>query len=269
MDDRDAGSEAEGAAAPASSPRLRRWLPLLALGAVTLAALVGGAHSVLSFDALVVHAGRLQAWVAERPVAAASCYAAAYVAIVALSVPGALLATLTGGFLFGAALGGALTAVAATAGATIVFLIARSAVGGALARRADSAAARLAKGFREDAFGFLLALRLAPAFPFFVVNLAAAVLGVPLRTFVATTALGILPGTFAFSAVGAGLGGLVAEEGRRRADCLAGGGRDCAAKLDPASLVSGPILLALSGLAAAALVPVAVRRWRAGSRPSA
>jgi uncharacterized membrane protein YdjX (TVP38/TMEM64 family) len=247
--------------------RLRRIAPLAALAVAALALTATGAHRALSFDALVVHAGELRAFAADRPLAAAAAYGALYVAVIALSLPVGLIATLAGGFLFGVPLGAALTIAAATAGATLVFLVARSAVGDALTARARGPASRLADGFRKDAFGYLLFLRLTPAFPFVVVNLVPALLGVGLRTFVAATAIGITPATVAFTAVGAGLGGLVAEAGARRADCLARGGGDCAATLDPAAVVSWPILLALTGLGVAALVPILARRLKARSDP--
>lgn len=241
----------------------RRLLPLGVLAAAALAIYLSGLHRLLSFDALVTHAGALQAFVAENAVLAALAYVAAYVAIVALSLPGALFATLAGGFLFGGLAGGGLTIVAATLGATIVFLIARTAVGDALVRRAGGAIAKLADGFRSDAFEYLLFLRLVPVFPFFVVNLAPAVLGVTLKTFVAATALGIVPGTLAFSFVGAGLGGVVSEQAAAREACLARGGTDCAARLDPSSLLSTSTLLAFAALGVVALLPIAVKKLRA------
>ncbi|GBD50349.1 TVP38/TMEM64 family protein [Methylopila sp. Yamaguchi] len=254
---------------PPRRPLWRRLGPVLLLLALVAAAFAGGVHRLLSFDALVAHAGALQGFVAGNGPVAAAAYVAVYAALVAMSLPGALVATLTGGFLFGGLLGGALAVVAATTGATVVFLIARTAIGDALVARARGAIARLADGFREDAFSYLLFLRLAPVFPFFVVNLAPAALGVRLKTFVAATALGIVPGTFAFAFVGAGLGGVVAQEAERRGACLARGGADCAARLDPSTLVSTPILLALGGLAVVALLPVAAKRLRRRKGPAA
>lgn len=244
-------------------PLLRRLAPAAALALAAAAVFATGAHRYLSFDALVANAGLLQAFVAGHAAAAAALYVGAYAALVAASLPGALLATLAGGFLFGGLVGGALTVVAATAGATALFLVARTAFGDVLARRAGGAVARLADGFRKDAFEYLLFLRLTPAFPFFVVNLAPAVLGVRLRTFVAATALGIIPGTFAFAFVGAGLGGLVAQKASEREACLAAGGRDCAATLDAASLLSPSTLAAFAALGVVALIPVVVRKARA------
>ena len=123
------------------------------------------------------------------------------VAAVALSIPGAAILTITGGILFGWRVGGLAALLGATTGATIVFLIARGACGESILRRAGPLAGKLAQGFRAHAFNYLLFLRLVPVFPFWLVNLAPAVVGVRLATFVLATALGIIPATFAFALV--------------------------------------------------------------------
>ena len=119
--------------------------------------------------------------------------------VVALSLPGGAVLTLAGGFLFGWFIGGVASIIGATIGATIVFLIARSTIGDALAARAGPFLSRFRQGFQQDAFSYLLFLRLVPIFPFWLVNLAPGLLGVGFGTYVATTLLGIVPGTFAYS----------------------------------------------------------------------
>ncbi len=126
-------------------------------------------------------------------------FVALYAAVVALSLPGGAVLTMAGGFLFGWLLGGLASIVGATIGASIVFLIARSALGEFLAARAGPWLSRFRQGFQDDAFSYLLFLRLVPIFPFWLVNLAPALLGVGFVTYVATTFLGIIPGTFAYS----------------------------------------------------------------------
>jgi uncharacterized membrane protein YdjX (TVP38/TMEM64 family) len=149
--------------------------------------------------------------------------------------------------LFGAVLGTSLTVLGATAGAVAVFLAARSAFGDVLRARADSFVGRLEAGFRRDAFSYLLFLRLVPAFPFWLVNIAPAVFKVPLRTFAITTFLGIIPGTAVYCSVGAGLGSVL---DRNEAPDL--------------GLVFEPrVLLPLLALAALALVPMLYGRWKA------
>lgn len=224
----------------------RRLLPLLLLAALSAAVLALGLPDALSLDSLRDNREALQRFVAAHGVVAALSYVAAYAAVVALSLPGATLMTLAGGFLFGVALGGTLAVLSATLGASLLFIVARSAVGGLLSRRAGPFLRRMEAGFRADAFHYLLSLRLMPVFPFWAVNLVAAVLGMPAGGFVVATAVGILPGTFVFAAFGAGLGGVFAS----------------GAALRMADIVSPTLLFGLAGLGLLALLPVAVRRWK-------
>ncbi len=107
--------------------------------------------------------------------------------------------------------------------------------------------ARMEAGFKEDALSYLLVLRLIPAFPFFIVNLVPALLGVPLRTFAIATFLGIIPGTFVFSSIGAGLGSIF----------------DNMQEFTLKGALTPQVLTALIGLAVLALIPVAVKRFKA------
>ena len=171
----------------------RRLAPLgvaLALAAVVFAM---GWHRELSLENLVRHRATLDAFVEAHQWTAVALFVAAYVAVVALSLPCAAIMTLASGVLFGTLAGGGASVIGATLGAAAIFLIAKTAFGAQLAQRAGSVAERLAEGFRKDAFNYLLFLRLVPVFPFFVVNLAAAVLGVRLATFIAATSIGIIP----------------------------------------------------------------------------
>jgi uncharacterized membrane protein YdjX (TVP38/TMEM64 family) len=184
-----------------------------------------------------------------------------YVAVVSLSLPGALLLTLTGGVLFGGLIGGIAAVVGATAGATVIFLVAQSAFGEHLVRRAGPRAAKLAEGFRADAFSYLLFLRLVPVFPFFLVNLVPALAGVPLGTFVAATLIGV-PAGFAFAFIGAGLESVIRSQGDSYMACVAKGGSDCRVDFDLKSAITGELIVALVALGIIALLPVAVKRLR-------
>ena len=139
-------------------------------------------------------------------------YIGLYIVAVALSLPGAAFLTVAGGFLFGLAVGASAAVVGATVGATIIFLVARTALGEPLLRRAGPRAEQLAKGFREDAFSYLLFLRLVPAFPFFLVNLVPAFAGVRLRPFLAATALGIIPAALVYAFAGTGLDSVITAQ---------------------------------------------------------
>jgi uncharacterized membrane protein YdjX (TVP38/TMEM64 family) len=158
--------------------------------------------------------------------------------------------------------GGLASIVGASIGATLVFLIAKSAFGEHLVRRAGPLASRLAEEFRTDAFSYLLFLRLVPAFPFFLVNLVPALLGVRLGTFVMATALGIIPATLAFASIGAGLDSVIAAQEASHQACLAAGRLDCRLDFDVMAALTPQVLVALVGLGVLALVPVVVRRWR-------
>ncbi len=222
---------------------LLRWAPL---GAIVLALLLFyafGLQHYLSLEALRRYQGSLGAFVAEHSILAPATYVLVYAATVAVSFPGAGFLTIAGGFLFGAALGTALAAIAATLGATLIFLIARTSLGDFLAERAGPRAERLRQGFQQDGFSYLLFLRLVPLFPFWLVNLAAALFGMRLIPYVAATAIGILPATFVFAYFGEGLRTSLESEG------------------SPASL---QLFTALALLGLMALIPIAVRRWRRG-----
>ena len=238
-----------------------RFLPLAILVAAMIAVFGAGAHRSLSLENLIAHRDQLQAFVADQGAAALALYALVYIGTIALSVPGGAFLTIFGGFLFGWLVGGLATVVAATVGALIVFLIARTSVGGALAARAGPRLKRLADGFRDDAFAYLLFLRLVPVFPFWLVNLAPALFDVPLRTFALATAIGIVPGTFAFAFAGAGLDSVIAAQKAAKQACIAAGSADCATGVDLHALVTPKLLVALAALGAVALIPVAVRRW--------
>src|ERR687891_2391027 len=182
-----------------ASRGLRRWLPLLALIALMALVFVMGWHKYLTLKNIGLNYEALKSFIGQNLAAALALYALTYIAAVALSVPCALAMTLTGGMLFGWKIGTPVTLIAATTGATIVFLIVRTSFGTELAAKAGPWLGKLQDGFREHALSYLLFLRLVLAFPFVVVNLAPALLGVPLRTFVLGTFLGIIPGTTALS----------------------------------------------------------------------
>jgi uncharacterized membrane protein YdjX (TVP38/TMEM64 family) len=163
-------------------------------------------------------------------------------------------------------LGGIASIFGATIGASIVFLIARSALGDLLAARAGPFLSRFREGFQEDAFSYLLFLRLVPIFPFWLVNLAPSLLGVSFGTYVATTFLGIIPGTFAYALAGNGLDSVIEAQQAQHQSCLAkmgaGGQESCPYALDPGALLTPELIAGLVALGLVALVPVAVKWFR-------
>ena len=232
---------------------LRRALPLVVIAAGAFVGLVF-LGDALSFEALRDNREALIAWRDANPGLAGAVYMLVYVAVIAFSLPGGAVMTMTGGFLFGVAAGTAMTLVAAIVGATAIFLAAKVGIGDALYRRmmarGSGQVARLEAGLRENAFNYMLLVRLIPVFPFGLVNLAPAFLGVPLRTYLAATFIGIIPGTAVYSWTGAGLGEVFAR----------GGTPDLAIISDP--VILGPILT-LCALAALPIVVRALRRKRA------
>lgn len=227
--------------------RILRWIPLLLAVLLLLAGYAAGLHRYLSLEALRQYQDILAEFVSARPLAAALLYVSAYCAAVALSFPGASILTVTGGFMFGWALGTLLSVLAATTGATLIFLMARTSLGCLLAERAGPRMARLRCGFREEGFSYLLFLRLVPLFPFWLVNLAAGLFGMRLLPYVAATAIGIVPGTFVLSYFGGGLGTALEREGVP---------------------FSPQLLVAFALLGILALVPPLLRRRRAACPPA-
>ena len=241
-------------------PGWRRAWPLLVLVLARGLAYAAGLHRLLDLDALVEHRETLRQHVEANRLAALAVFSGLYAGAVALSFPGAALLTFLGGFLFGGVTGGIAAVVGATVGAPAVFLIAPSALGEALRRRAGPALARILDGFRDDAASYLLFLRLVPAFPFWLVNLAAALGGVALPVFVWTTLLGIVPGTFAFSVAGAGLDSVIAAQQAARDSCEAAGRGDCGHGLDLGAILTPQMLAAFVLLGVSALIPAIWRR---------
>jgi uncharacterized membrane protein YdjX (TVP38/TMEM64 family) len=206
----------------------------------------------LSFDQLAAHREWLLAEVARLGLLAPLCYVLIYAAATGLSIPGAVLLTLVAGFLFGTLAGTAIVVIGATLGAIIVFLVARTAFGDVLRKRAGPFIRKLEDGFRENALSYLLVLRLIPVFPFWLVNLVPAFLGVRLGTFALGTFVGIIPGAFVYASLGSGLGALI-ESGERP---------------DLGIIFQPRVLVPLIGLALLALLPVVYKRLSGrGLRP--
>ena len=227
------------------------------------------AKAGISLEALVRHRVAIDAFVTEHRVLAVLAYIGLYIAAVALSVPGAVFLTVSGGFLFGVAVGASAAVIGATIGRD-----AHLPGGAHRARRALAAAGRAArpaswrKGFRDDAFSYLLFLRLVPAFPFFLVNLVPAFAGVRLGPFVAATALGVIPAALVYAFAGTGLDSVITAQKNSYQDCLAAGHADCHLAFDAKDVLTPQLLGALVALGLLALVPVVVRRLRARRRAS-
>ncbi len=220
---------------------------LLALfvGAVVAFFAFGGQH-YLTLDTIKANRDALLRFTEAHFAAALVIAFFIYAGAVAFSLPGGLILSLTMGFVFGRWVGTALVVVAATVGATIVFLAARYIFADAARRRLGALGEKINAGFTENAFNYMLFLRLVPAFPFFLVNLAPAFTSIPLRTFVLATFVGIIPGTFVFVNLGETLG---------RIDSVQG-------------LVSVETFGAFALLGLLALVPIAIRKMKSKRAPN-
>jgi uncharacterized membrane protein YdjX (TVP38/TMEM64 family) len=249
--DSEGGMSGNGATKAGGANAALRLLPVLALLVGLGMVFAFGLQDRLSCTALRDNRAWLNDWVATHRALSILAYMAVYAAAVALSVPGAVALTVAGGLLFGTIGATAMVVVAATLGATVLFLAARSAFRDLLQPRVGPWLGKLQRGFAENELSYLLFLRLVPLFPFFVVNLVPAFLGVRLRNFVIATFFGVIPGTLVFTSLGAGLGHLFDT------------GRDCSL----GSALTLEVLLALAGLAILALVPVAYKRFAARRRP--
>ena len=228
--------------------QLKRFLPLAVLLLAIIAAFGLGLDDYVSFEQLERNRTLLLGFVDGHPLLAPLVFMLIYAAVIALSIPGGAILTMAGGFLFGIVAAACYVVIAATSGATVVFLIARTALGDSLRRKAGPAMRRMETGFRENALSYLLFLRLIPVFPFWLVNLVPAFLGVPLRTYLVATVVGIMPGSLVYASVGNGLGAVFEAGGRP----------------DLGIIFKPEVILPLIGLAVLALLPVVYKKIRAG-----
>lgn len=242
--------------------RLLRALPLGAILGLLGVAYARGWFGLLTLETIVAAHEHWQVMLQQHHALAVLAFALTYVAVAALCVPGGAFLTAAGGLAFGTVVGGVATVLGATAGACILFLLARSAYSGWLLKAEGPWLRKVRAGFEKSALSYLLFLRLMPVFPFWLVNVAAAVLGMPLRTFALATFIGIIPITFAFASAGAGLGSVIALSKASYEACVAAGTAGCQLTIPKSALFTKDLALALALLGLAALIPVIVKRWR-------
>jgi uncharacterized membrane protein YdjX (TVP38/TMEM64 family) len=225
---------------------IRRFWPVLVLVAGLALFLALRLDRYVGFEALKEHRTLLMDLVDRHAVAMMAGFIALYALAAAFSLPVAAVLSISGGFLFGQTWGTVLNVLAASIGATILFLAARTAIGDSLRQRAGPWLRRMEDGFKQNAFSYLLFLRLVPLFPFVAVNLVPAALGVSLRDFALATVIGIIPGAFVYAAVGVGLGSVF----------------DAGEAFTAKGILTPQVVTALVGLACLALVPVVYKKLR-------
>jgi uncharacterized membrane protein YdjX (TVP38/TMEM64 family) len=234
----------------ARRPIWKRLLPVAVLAALFAAFFVFDLDAYLSFQTLQDHRDTLKAMVAENAVLVGLAFILIYAAATAASVPGGLVLTVAGGFMFGTLQGAGYVVIGATLGATAIFLAARYAFGALLRAKAGGLADRVAREIESNAVSYLLLMRLVPAVPFFVANVAPAFTNVSLRIYMLTTFFGIMPGTVIYAQVGSGIDAVFARGESFSAD----------------SVLTWQNGLALSALILLSLFPIVFRKLT-GRRP--
>jgi len=237
---------------PADMPKdkavfsLKRLIPLVVLIGGLVAFFALDLDEYVTMSALEENRLLLGDWVRDNGILAYVVYVAIYALATAFSLPAAAIITISGGFLFGPWLGGGLSVIGATIGASALFLAARYAHADLLRERAGPAIKKMEAGFKENALSYMLFLRLVPAFPFFIVNLVPAFLGVGLGTYFIGTFVGIIPGSLVFASLGDGFSAVVEK----------GGDINLGIIFEPRFLL--PIL----GLAVLSLIPIAYKKLK-------
>ncbi len=221
-----------------------RWLVAAVFAALVIGFFAFDLDSQISFEGLAANEAALKQAVADNFMLTVLAYMAVYIAAVALSLPGAVWLSLAGGLMFGTVQGGIIIVTAASLGACGLFVAARYVVGDILRAKAGPALANFEASFNRDAMSYMLILRLLPIFPFFIVNLGAALVGVRFSVFAVTTFFGIMPGSFVFASIGNGISVLL-QAGER----------------PDLSIMSSPeIILPLLALALLSALPIIWRR---------
>ena len=235
----------------AKDAKLSKWLLPVILVAGLILFFASGLHQWLSFEKLALHYGTIKIFIADNPLASFALFFALYAIAVAFSLPIASLLTLGGGALLGwpAAI---IIVLAATSGACVVFIAAKTILASTLTSKAGPFLAKLEAGFRENSFQYLLALRLVPAAPFWVVNIVPALVGMRLSSYALATLIGIIPGTFVYVYVAQGFDHILSQ-GRAP---------------DLSNLADWQIIGPLAALGALALLPVIIKKIKAKATPA-
>ncbi|NRA87353.1 MAG: TVP38/TMEM64 family protein [Rhizobiales bacterium] len=243
---------------------IRKFIPLGIFIIIFGGIWATGIHNYFSFQAIAENQLQLENYVLNNLVYSVLIFMLIYIVSVSFSLPGASILSLLGGLLFGGFFGGLIIIVSATLGAIGVFSIAKTSIGNLLRKKAGKWMEKIAKEFNDGAASYLLFLRLVPIFPFFVVNLAPALLGARFWTYAWTTFVGIMPATFAYSFVGAGIGSILSNENEVYQNCILKNDSNniCEFNVSVGSLFSQELISGLVALGAVALIPIILKKLK-------
>ena len=225
---------------------VKRFVPIIFLISGLIFFFIFDGQKYLSLDQIAQQQHNLLVWTTDNFWLSSLIYIATYIIIVTFSIPGAVVMTLLGGFLFGVFPGSLWTMLAATIGSCLVFTAVQFAFGNTLQTKASGSFNKMRKGFENNAFSYLLTLRLIPIFPFFIINIAAGVLKIRLSTFFWATIIGMIPGTVIYTWVGTSLG-YVLDKGD---------------KLNMKIIFEPRFILPIIGLALLSLVPTLYKKLK-------
>jgi len=225
---------------------MKKWIPIIVIALLTAAAYFLGVADYFTYEKLQQHHETLSQYVSENFAATSILFISTYFVSTALSLPIGIYLSLVGGFLFPQPYSTLYVVIGATAGASTLFWAAKTALRDTLREKVSPFLSKMKKGFNENAASYMLFLRLIPAFPFWLVNLAPAFLGVPFTTYLWTTAVGILPGVVVFTQFGAGLDSVFRGDEEFSVD----------------NILNRDIKIALAALAIFVLIPVVVKKLR-------
>ena len=225
--------------------KVKKFLPLIVIVILSLIAWYFGLYKYFSFEKIREHLQVIELYVHAHQILSVLIFAGLYVIVVVLSLPVATFMTITAGILFGQILGTSCVVISATIGATLLFISTKMASSGLMQKKAGPWIKKMQAGFKENALSYLLTLRLIPLFPFFAINIVAALLQIPLRTFFFGTLFGIIPGSFVYVSIGVALQDVIKQP-----------------NFSAYSIAVQPkILIALTGLGILSLLPVLYKRF--------
>jgi uncharacterized membrane protein YdjX (TVP38/TMEM64 family) len=229
--------------------KIKKHIPLIILASTGFMIWQTGIYQHISLNSLKENQLFLIEYVSSNLLFSAFLYSALYFIIVSLSIPAATIMTLVGGFLFGQIIGTICVVLSASLGGCSIFLSTKLASKNSAKKEHGTWVQKMKSGFSENAFSYMLTLRLIPIFPFVIVNIVAGVLQIPLKTFFFGTLIGIIPGSYIYTSVGVAMQTLLNEE-----------------NFTPESLLSPDIIIALTGLGALALLPIIYRIYKKRSK---